>query len=138
VGARNRLRGDFMRDIVASWEKHGAACLEQLAKNDPLSFARLAAMIVSRELSIDGIEPPTWQDRAAERERANEQLHERLRAIDQLRAAAESPPIVPAETVRAELNEPPLRIEQQPLKMIALDRLADYRGSQAISLEPAY
>src|SRR5450755_4454319 len=94
VGARNHLRGDFMRDIVASWEKHGAACLEQLAKNDPLSFARLAAMIVSRELSIDGIEPPTWEDRAAERERANEQLHERLRAIDQLRAAAESPPIV--------------------------------------------
>jgi hypothetical protein len=47
-----------MRDIVAAWEKHGPAALEWLAKHDRVTFVRVAAAIVGRELAIDGAEPP--------------------------------------------------------------------------------
>jgi hypothetical protein len=66
-----------MRDLVASWENHGVACLERLAKNDPRSFARLAAMIVMRELNIDAPDD-AWERSAEDRARANEELHEKL------------------------------------------------------------
>jgi hypothetical protein len=129
VGARNRLRGDFMRDIVVSWEKHGAACLERLGKNDPLSYVRISAMIVSRELTVDGLEPPSWEDRVGERERENEQLHERIRAALE-RQTAENPPIVSVETVPPALNEPRRGIELQPLKISTPDKLTGFRASE--------
>src|ERR1022692_1518219 len=85
VGARNRLRGDFMRDIVTAWEKHGIAALDWLAKCDRVNFVRVAAAIVGRELTIDGAEPPALSDDV--RQWSNEQLHERPRAIDQINSA---------------------------------------------------
>jgi hypothetical protein len=146
VGARNRLRGDFMRDIVAAWERHGPACLAWLALNDPVNFVRVAAAIVGRELTIDGIEPPAWEDRAAERERENEQLHARIDAVldlyEQGRAAAEKPPpahdVAPRDIIGTSGGRPP---EHEPprvtnIRRIEHDRPAGYRAAQAISFEP--
>jgi hypothetical protein len=132
-----------MRDIVAAWERHGPACLAWLALNDPVNFVRVAAAIVGRELTIDGLEPPAWEDGAAERERGNEQLHARLDAVldsyEQARAAAEKPPdhVVPRDIIGTSGGRAP---EHEPPRVIPIirriDRLADYRGAQAVDFEP--
>jgi hypothetical protein len=126
VGAKNRLRGDFMRDLVASWETHGRACLDRLAKNDPESFVRIAAMIVGRELTIDGIEAPSWEQGAAMRERENDELHRNIRAIEERRAlAARTEADAVNQPPSIELNEPARLADGQPFKLFAKDRLAD-------------
>ena len=92
VGARNRLCGDFMRDIVAAWERRGPACLERLALNDPEGFVRVAAAIVGRGLVIDGAEPADMPTLIRVEFINNDQLHERRGATDQAHAVAERPP----------------------------------------------
>ena len=52
LGSRNRLTHALVADITASWEKHGPAVLERLRIDDPATYARLAASLVPKDVSI--------------------------------------------------------------------------------------
>ena len=42
----------LVADLTASWEKHGPAVLERLRIDDPATYARLAASLVPKDVSI--------------------------------------------------------------------------------------
>jgi len=52
LGSRNRLTNALVADLTASWEKHGPAVLERLRIDDPATYARLAASLVPKDVSI--------------------------------------------------------------------------------------
>ena len=52
LGSRNRLTHALVADLTASWEKHGPAVLERLRIDDPATYARLAASLVPKDVSI--------------------------------------------------------------------------------------
>jgi hypothetical protein len=52
LGSRNRLTHALVADLTASWEKHGACVLERLRIDDPATYARLAASLVPKDVSI--------------------------------------------------------------------------------------
>jgi len=53
LGVRNRLSRKFLDDALASWEEHGPAALKQMRWRDPVSYCRVMAAIVPKELQID-------------------------------------------------------------------------------------
>jgi hypothetical protein len=42
-GSRNKMSENFLRDLHATWERHGALALERCAIDDPSGFVRTVA-----------------------------------------------------------------------------------------------
>ena len=63
-GLRNRLTETFWRDMVAAWEKHGRAAIEQTIVERPAEFLRIVARLLPREVdvTIDGYDDVSDDD----------------------------------------------------------------------------
>jgi hypothetical protein len=51
-GARNKLARRFLEDCLADWEVNGAAAIKIMRREDPVSYCKMMASIVPRELEI--------------------------------------------------------------------------------------
>lgn len=51
-GARNKLGEAFVQDVLANWEKNGAASIEVMRVNDPGAYVRVVASILPKELNL--------------------------------------------------------------------------------------
>jgi len=56
-GSRNKLKEAFLKDLCEAWEKHGAAAIEEIAKNEPAAFVRVVASLLPREVTGEDGEP---------------------------------------------------------------------------------
>ena len=54
-GSRSKLSEDFLRDLHASWEKHGVSALDRAVALDPVAYIRVVASILPKDIdfSID-------------------------------------------------------------------------------------
>ena len=52
-GTRNKLTGDFLRDLAAAWETDGASALKIMVKEEPSMFVRVVASLMPREVALD-------------------------------------------------------------------------------------
>jgi hypothetical protein len=46
VGSRNKLSEDFLGDLHQSWQQYGAAVLDVLRQEDPVSYVKIVASVV--------------------------------------------------------------------------------------------
>jgi hypothetical protein len=53
AGSRNRLSGQFLRDLLADWQEFGAQAIRLMRIKDPGAYCRLIAGILPRELMIE-------------------------------------------------------------------------------------
>jgi hypothetical protein len=49
-GSRNKLSELFLRDFLVAWQAYGRPALMTAAMTDPVAFARVAAMLLPREV----------------------------------------------------------------------------------------
>jgi hypothetical protein len=49
---RARLSEAFITDMAASWGRHGAQILENMAKKDPARFAGLCAQLIPKDVTL--------------------------------------------------------------------------------------
>jgi hypothetical protein len=52
-GVRNKLTTKFLTDFLADWDEHGAAAIKMMRIEDPISYVRIAASIVPKDVSIE-------------------------------------------------------------------------------------
>jgi len=52
LGARNKLAENFVGDVAAAWQKHGAQVLEHMATAEPSRFAELCGRLVPRDVQV--------------------------------------------------------------------------------------
>ena len=52
-GARDQLSTAFLTALVAAFERHGVAALDDLAQNDKATFIRVIASLQPKELAIE-------------------------------------------------------------------------------------
>ena len=53
VGCRNRLSEKFLSDLLAVYDKHGKAAIEDIAVNQPVEFLRIIAKLLPRKAEIE-------------------------------------------------------------------------------------
>ncbi len=51
-GSRDRLTSAFIEALAEDFEKHGAAAMEHVAKNQPLDFLKLVASLTPKALDV--------------------------------------------------------------------------------------
>lgn len=51
-GSRNQLGEDFIGELYAKFQEHGAAAIEHMAQNDQSGFVKVIAGILPKELEI--------------------------------------------------------------------------------------
>lgn len=51
-GARERFQRDFVDKLAADFEQHGIAAIEQARVSDPVSYLRICASLVPREVQV--------------------------------------------------------------------------------------
>jgi len=49
-GSRNKLGEQFIADLHAEWQQSGATALKRMAENDPVSFVKVTASILPKEI----------------------------------------------------------------------------------------
>src|SRR5215510_6651150 len=52
-GVRNRLSNAFLEDLLADWREHGANAIRVMRAEDPVSYVRVVAGILPRELIFE-------------------------------------------------------------------------------------
>jgi hypothetical protein len=52
-GSRNKMSENFLRDLHATWERHGALALERCAIDDPSGFVRTVASLLPRQIDMN-------------------------------------------------------------------------------------
>jgi Family of unknown function (DUF5681) len=52
-GSRNKLTADYFSDLHAAWQKHGAAILEIVAKEEPKALMQEIGRHMPKELQIE-------------------------------------------------------------------------------------
>jgi hypothetical protein len=50
--SRNKLQGDFFRELAAEFEKHGRSAIEQMRIEKPAEFVKVCASLMPRELEV--------------------------------------------------------------------------------------
>src|SRR5260370_40207113 len=51
-GSRNKLAEQFIEDLRACWQKHGAQALERCALEAPSQFARIMVQLLPRDINL--------------------------------------------------------------------------------------
>jgi len=51
-GIRNRLSGQFLRDLLLAWERDGVTALKIMAREQPAEFCRMMDSILPKELEV--------------------------------------------------------------------------------------
>jgi hypothetical protein len=77
-GTRNKLQGDFLRDLAEAWELEGKAALLLMVKEQPVDFVKVVASLMPREVALDIGGPLT--------ELSDDELLEALQAVREWRA----------------------------------------------------
>ena len=54
-GARNKPGEEFLEDVYADWEAHGASVLAEVREKSPAIYLRVVASLVPRHLAIETI-----------------------------------------------------------------------------------
>jgi hypothetical protein len=52
LGSRNKLTTEFLDDLYAKWQEHGADVLERVIRDDPAAFLRTVAQILPKEIDV--------------------------------------------------------------------------------------
>ena len=52
-GSRNKLTTEFLDDLYAKWQQHGADVLERVIRDDPAAFLRTVAQILPKEIDMN-------------------------------------------------------------------------------------
>jgi hypothetical protein len=52
-GSRNKLTTEFLDDLYAKWQEHGAEVLERVIRDDPAAFLRTVAQILPKEIDMN-------------------------------------------------------------------------------------
>jgi hypothetical protein len=52
-GSRNKLQGDFLRDLAEAWELEGKGALRIMCKEEPTKFVQVVASLMPREVALD-------------------------------------------------------------------------------------
>jgi hypothetical protein len=52
-GARSKLEEAFLADMHKSWQENGAAVIAQVIRRDPVSYLRVAASILPKQILED-------------------------------------------------------------------------------------
>jgi hypothetical protein len=52
-GSRNKLTTEFLDDLYAKWQQHGADVLERVIRDDPAAFLRTVAQILPKEIDAN-------------------------------------------------------------------------------------
>jgi hypothetical protein len=53
LGGRNKLTTEFLDDLYAKWQEHGADVLERVIRDDPAAFLRTVAQIMPKEIDVN-------------------------------------------------------------------------------------
>jgi hypothetical protein len=53
LGSRNKLTAEFLDDLYAKWQQHGADVLERVIRDDPAAFLRTVAQILPKEIDVN-------------------------------------------------------------------------------------
>jgi hypothetical protein len=53
LGSRNKLTTEFLDDLYAKWQQHGADVLERVIRDDPAAFLRTVAQIMPKEIDVN-------------------------------------------------------------------------------------
>lgn len=48
LGSRNKLTTEFLDDLYAKWQQHGADVLERVIRDNPVQFAKIVANVLRR------------------------------------------------------------------------------------------
>ena len=60
-GSRNLLSEQFIADLQADWEQHGAKVIERVRRSDPVAYLRTVALMV-RPVHHAGVEDNSFRD----------------------------------------------------------------------------
>jgi hypothetical protein len=50
LGSRNRLANEYVMALQRAFKRHGADCIERVAKNDPAKFLTILSAIMPKEV----------------------------------------------------------------------------------------
>lgn len=70
-GARNRLGEQFLADMLADWEEHGADVIEVVRAQKPDQYLKVVASILPKELNVKVSELDELSDEQLERQLAS-------------------------------------------------------------------
>jgi hypothetical protein len=54
LSTKQKFCQQFLSDFTESWRVHGKKAIAQLAAKDPVSFVRVAALLVPKDLLVEG------------------------------------------------------------------------------------
>ena len=61
LGSRNKLAENFIADLHATWEEHGAAALAKCAVDEPAQFVRVVASLMPKDINLTvGVDAATF------------------------------------------------------------------------------
>jgi len=52
-GSKNKLNEDFLSDLSADWEEHGAAAIETVRTTDPTAYFKTAASLIPKDYNVN-------------------------------------------------------------------------------------
>lgn len=52
-GSRNKLAEDFLSDVLAEWENHGAVALSDMREKNPGDFVKMVAGLLPKEMTLN-------------------------------------------------------------------------------------
>ena len=53
-GSRNKLEESFLSDLLTDWEGHGAEAIAAAREEDPVSYVKIAASLMPKQVDTDG------------------------------------------------------------------------------------
>lgn len=51
-GSRNKLGEEFIKDVLADWQEHGAQAVKDTREKDPVAYVRVVASILPRDINF--------------------------------------------------------------------------------------
>lgn len=51
-GARNKLGEEFVKDMLADWQEHGKAAIEEVRKKRPSDYLKVVASILPKDINF--------------------------------------------------------------------------------------
>lgn len=70
LGARTKLSDTFLKDLLANWENHGAATIEDFRQAKPNEYVRMVASLLPRNFNIKVNELDELTDEQLEQQHA--------------------------------------------------------------------
>ena len=71
-GARSKLAEDFLKDVQAEWETHGAVAVSDMRTKNPGDFVKMIASLLPKELNLNVNN---------EVEMSDDEIRDRIRAL---------------------------------------------------------